>query len=648
MPRLRRVATCARGSRTSSSATCASRPALAAHLHLSWLDPHKERRFTVVGSQRMATFDDMALERQAHGLRQGLRRRTTAATASTSPARATSGARASPTTSRCGSSAGTSSSAVARRPAPRSDGESGLRVVRVLEELQRSLVDGKAVASARRSCSLPRPTRPPAVLRRAPRRELGAAASARPGARRAGPHRLRAGAGGGLPPPRREARPDLLARAGAGARRTPTSTRRRRCCSRGRSGASSPTPTGSARTRGCAGTPAVAPGMPAPTEGRTRRAPTRRSTTCGSRSPTCSPRAATSSTACTRCGIWSVLLLLVATAATWLLIGELTGRRRPLQLAGAAVVGMQPMAVFVSSSVNPDAGLIACFALAFWLGARVLRRGLTLRDGVALGAVTALAVRDQGHRLRARAGGRGSRSASARGGCCRIAARLRSPPARPALATRAAGRASGSGSPARSTAPRVNKVPGTGGGARRRRALPHFGLLDYLWQFYLPKLPFLNDVPGIPRLPVFDMWVKTGWARVRLARGALPELGLRRARRSCCVVVIGGGLAALCAAPARTTPGRRVLRDGDAGPARRPALDRVQDDRSARASSSTRAATCCRCCRCSAYARRRRWRCVPGALAHAGDRRADRRRCSSLQAFSLADRRGTVLCVGPA
>jgi predicted dehydrogenase len=35
---------------------------LSAHLHLSWLDPHKERRFTVVGSTRMATFDDMALQ----------------------------------------------------------------------------------------------------------------------------------------------------------------------------------------------------------------------------------------------------------------------------------------------------------------------------------------------------------------------------------------------------------------------------------------------------------------------------------------------------------------------------------------------------------------------------------------------------------
>src|SRR6185503_8583423 len=32
---------------------------LAAHLHLSWLDPHKMRKITVVGSERMATLDDM-------------------------------------------------------------------------------------------------------------------------------------------------------------------------------------------------------------------------------------------------------------------------------------------------------------------------------------------------------------------------------------------------------------------------------------------------------------------------------------------------------------------------------------------------------------------------------------------------------------
>lgn len=30
-----------------------------AHIHLSWLDPHKERKLTLVGSKKMVTFDDM-------------------------------------------------------------------------------------------------------------------------------------------------------------------------------------------------------------------------------------------------------------------------------------------------------------------------------------------------------------------------------------------------------------------------------------------------------------------------------------------------------------------------------------------------------------------------------------------------------------
>jgi len=35
-----------------------------AHMHLSWLDPHKMRRMTVVGANRMAVFDDMELDRK--------------------------------------------------------------------------------------------------------------------------------------------------------------------------------------------------------------------------------------------------------------------------------------------------------------------------------------------------------------------------------------------------------------------------------------------------------------------------------------------------------------------------------------------------------------------------------------------------------
>jgi len=34
------------------------------HLHVSWLDPHKSRKITVVGSQKMVVFDDMESERK--------------------------------------------------------------------------------------------------------------------------------------------------------------------------------------------------------------------------------------------------------------------------------------------------------------------------------------------------------------------------------------------------------------------------------------------------------------------------------------------------------------------------------------------------------------------------------------------------------
>ncbi len=34
-----------------------------AHIHLSWLDPHKVRKFTIVGDKKMAVFDDMETEK---------------------------------------------------------------------------------------------------------------------------------------------------------------------------------------------------------------------------------------------------------------------------------------------------------------------------------------------------------------------------------------------------------------------------------------------------------------------------------------------------------------------------------------------------------------------------------------------------------
>ena len=119
---------------------------LSAHLHLSWLDPHKERRFTVVGSKRMATFDDMALEQKVTVYDKGFDQDFS----SYGEYIARSGDVWSPRVSNeeplriecrhfldC----------VREGREPRSGAESGVRVVRVLEQLDRSLRSRRARAS---------------------------------------------------------------------------------------------------------------------------------------------------------------------------------------------------------------------------------------------------------------------------------------------------------------------------------------------------------------------------------------------------------------------------------------------------------------------------------------------------------------------
>jgi predicted dehydrogenase len=111
---------------------------LLAHLHLSWLDPHKERRITVVGSKRMATFDDMRTEGKLTVYDKGFDEDAsswgeyiTRAGESFSPRLAN----AEPLRLECEHFI----ECVRTGATPRSDGRSGLRVVRVLEALQRSL-----------------------------------------------------------------------------------------------------------------------------------------------------------------------------------------------------------------------------------------------------------------------------------------------------------------------------------------------------------------------------------------------------------------------------------------------------------------------------------------------------------------------------
>jgi predicted dehydrogenase len=111
---------------------------IVAHLHLSWLDPHKERRLTVVGARRMATFDDMQIEGKLtvydKGFDEDVRswgEYITRSGESFSPRIAN----VEPLRVECEHFI----ECIRTGDTPRSDGQSGLRVVRVLEQLQHSL-----------------------------------------------------------------------------------------------------------------------------------------------------------------------------------------------------------------------------------------------------------------------------------------------------------------------------------------------------------------------------------------------------------------------------------------------------------------------------------------------------------------------------
>jgi predicted dehydrogenase len=117
---------------------------LTAHMHLSWLDPHKERRFTVVGSRRMATFDDMELERKLTIYDKGFDEDYS----SYGEYIARSGDVSSPRISNeepllieCRHFI----DRVRDGAEPRSGAESALRVVRVLERLQQTLTESSRV-----------------------------------------------------------------------------------------------------------------------------------------------------------------------------------------------------------------------------------------------------------------------------------------------------------------------------------------------------------------------------------------------------------------------------------------------------------------------------------------------------------------------
>ena len=116
-----------------------------AHIHVSWLDPHKIRKVTLVGSSKMVVFDDMEASEKIRIYDKGadvkegsVASYAEAITLRTGDILLPKISSAEPLKLECQHFV----DSINNNTAPRSDGADGLRVVRVLEAGSKSLARG--------------------------------------------------------------------------------------------------------------------------------------------------------------------------------------------------------------------------------------------------------------------------------------------------------------------------------------------------------------------------------------------------------------------------------------------------------------------------------------------------------------------------
>jgi 4-amino-4-deoxy-L-arabinose transferase-like glycosyltransferase len=211
-------------------------------------------------------------------------------------------------------------------------------------------------------------------------------------------------------------------------------------------------------------------------------------------------------------------------ACVVLLVRELFPRPRWPAVAAGLFVAFQPMFAFISGAVNNDAAVSAAGALALLLVVRALRRGLTVRLAVAIGAtlvvlpllkgsglflLPALAIGLVGAALRTRRRGDAVR---------RPLAALGAALAVTAAATIAFSAAlDHSANPTRpgwyaSTGNAYPTLPGAS--VKPSGALHHpVRFAEYVWQVFLPPAPGMTDLrPAGGRFPAFHAYAERGWA----------------------------------------------------------------------------------------------------------------------------------------
>jgi 4-amino-4-deoxy-L-arabinose transferase-like glycosyltransferase len=251
----------------------------------------------------------------------------------------------------------------------------------------------------------------------------------------------------------------------------------------------------------------------------------------------------------------SALLMLVTATGAWLLAGEVFARERTLQLVAAAVAGLLPMVTFISSGVNPDAMLYALWSIAFWLGARILRRGLTMRDGFALCAVAGLAVAEKSSSLALlpavlvalglgwwRLRRDSVHTVPLRGRQVPSLVTVAAPLA--VLAVLLGGWVVAAGA---SGAHLVNDLPSNPqirpASLTSLHDLRQF--VSYVWQYYLPPLPFMQPSPivaGGGGKALYYTWIQEGWGAFGWLEVRWPLAVYRWFAALSAVLILGGAV----------------------------------------------------------------------------------------------------------
>jgi hypothetical protein len=208
----------------------------------------------------------------------------------------------------------------------------------------------------------------------------------------------------------------------------------------------------------------------------------------------------------------SALIGALTVLFAFLMVRELAPGRPWLAVLAALLVAFQPMYGFISGSVNNDVGVNACAAALELLLIRILRRGITLPTGLLTGALIALLPLVKGTGLslypvaavallfalwqeptvrgRAQAWLALAVSAVVLSVLLPVVFSGFSPPT-------AAGGAASVGSNVRAASDALNH---------------HGGFASYVWQVFLPRLPFMGAHFPPGQIPAWVIFVERGWA----------------------------------------------------------------------------------------------------------------------------------------